>query len=281
MAAMPSYELLLMRRALELAARGPGWQPNPRSRLGRHRPDGRIGGRGFHRGAGTPMPRSRPSRRRASRPRGGTVVVTLEPCNHTGRTGPCAEALLAAGVARVVTPSPTRTPRPRAVRLGLPAAGVEVVGGLFADEAAASSTRRGRPRSPTGALGWSGSSRPPSTAAPPQQTAPVSGSPGRRPARRCAPAAGPGGRDPGGRRHRAADDPALTVRRPDGGLQERQPLRVVMGRRISRTRPGCSTTPRPLCSCGSATRLGRCSFWLTAASARSGWRADPPSQRRS
>ena len=52
------------------------------------------------------------------RARGGTAVVTLEPCAHTGRTGPCADALLAAGIARVVVAVPDPTPRPAGARTG-------------------------------------------------------------------------------------------------------------------------------------------------------------------
>jgi diaminohydroxyphosphoribosylaminopyrimidine deaminase/5-amino-6-(5-phosphoribosylamino)uracil reductase len=69
------------------------------------------------------------------RARGGTAVVTLEPCAHTGRTGPCADALIAAGVARVVVavPEPTEFAGGGADRLR--AAGVEVVLGVEQDEA--------------------------------------------------------------------------------------------------------------------------------------------------
>ena len=64
-------------------------------------------------------------------------MVTLEPCNHTGRTGPCAEALIDAGVAGWCSPSPTPTRSPPGGADTLRAAGVEVEGGLLADEARA------------------------------------------------------------------------------------------------------------------------------------------------
>src|SRR3954449_4844051 len=69
------------------------------------------------------------------RARGGTAVVTLEPCAHTGRTGPCADALVAAGIARVVVavPEPTELAGGGAARLR--AAGVEVVEGVERAEA--------------------------------------------------------------------------------------------------------------------------------------------------
>ncbi|WP_345713083.1 bifunctional diaminohydroxyphosphoribosylaminopyrimidine deaminase/5-amino-6-(5-phosphoribosylamino)uracil reductase RibD, partial [Kineococcus glutinatus] len=60
------------------------------------------------------------------RARGGTAVVTLEPCNHTGRTGPCAQALLAASVARVVYAHPDPTPVAAGGAAALRTAGVEV-----------------------------------------------------------------------------------------------------------------------------------------------------------
>jgi diaminohydroxyphosphoribosylaminopyrimidine deaminase/5-amino-6-(5-phosphoribosylamino)uracil reductase len=64
-------------------------------------------------------------------------VVTLEPCNHHGRTGPCAEALVAAGVARVVFAQADANPVAEGGAETLRRAGVEVVGGLFADRARA------------------------------------------------------------------------------------------------------------------------------------------------
>ncbi len=65
--------------------------------------DGAVLAEGWHRGAGTPHAEvDALSQLSSGAARGATAVVTLEPCNHTGRTGPCAEALIAAGVARVV-----------------------------------------------------------------------------------------------------------------------------------------------------------------------------------
>ena len=90
-----------MRRALELAARGPATDPNPRVGCVLLDAAGRTLGEGWHRGAGTPhaeVAALSDAEQRGRDVGGATAVVTLEPCNHTGRTGPCAEALREAGV---------------------------------------------------------------------------------------------------------------------------------------------------------------------------------------
>ena len=63
---------------------------------------GHVAGEGYHARCGGPHAEVEALRRAGARARGGTAVVTLEPCNHTGRTGPCSVALMQAGVARVV-----------------------------------------------------------------------------------------------------------------------------------------------------------------------------------
>ena len=103
-----------MRRALEIARRGPANGPNPRVGCVLLSPAGELIGEGWHRGAGTPhaeVAALTDAAERGTSTRGATAVVTLEPCNHTGRTGPCSEALLDAGVARVVVS--VRRPQPR------------------------------------------------------------------------------------------------------------------------------------------------------------------------
>ncbi|WP_262364393.1 bifunctional diaminohydroxyphosphoribosylaminopyrimidine deaminase/5-amino-6-(5-phosphoribosylamino)uracil reductase RibD [Arthrobacter echini] len=97
-------EVAAMKRALELAALGVRGA-NPLVGAVVLSADGRILGEGHHRGAGTPH--AEPAAlaetlRRGNDPRDSTVVVTLEPCNHTGRTAPCTQVLREAGVRRVV-----------------------------------------------------------------------------------------------------------------------------------------------------------------------------------
>jgi diaminohydroxyphosphoribosylaminopyrimidine deaminase/5-amino-6-(5-phosphoribosylamino)uracil reductase len=96
-------ELAALDRACELAARGAGTVlPNPVVGCVLLDADGAVAGEGFHQHAGGPHAEVVALAAAGERARGATAVVTLEPCNHTGRTGPCSEALIAAGVSRVV-----------------------------------------------------------------------------------------------------------------------------------------------------------------------------------
>ncbi len=128
----------LMDRALELARRGLyTTSPNPRVGCVVAR-DGMILGEGWHERAGEAHAEVRAlddARSRGNDPRGATAMVTLEPCNHQGRTPPCTRALLAAGIARVV--AAMRDPDPVAARgsEALRAAGVSVDVGLREAEA--------------------------------------------------------------------------------------------------------------------------------------------------
>ena len=90
-----------MRHALSLAAHGPAWGVNPQVGCVLLNDAGEIVSEGWHRGAGTPHAEVDALSKVASA-QGLTAVVTLEPCNHTGRTGPCALALIEAGVRKVV-----------------------------------------------------------------------------------------------------------------------------------------------------------------------------------
>jgi len=90
-----------MRHALSLAAHGPAWGVNPQVGCVLLNDAGEIVAEGWHRGAGTPHAEVDALSKVASA-HGLTAVVTLEPCNHTGRTGPCAVALIEAGVRKVV-----------------------------------------------------------------------------------------------------------------------------------------------------------------------------------
>jgi len=90
-----------MRRALRLARKGAGsTAPNPAVGAVVVR-GGRVVGAGYHRAAGLPHAEIEALRRAGSAARGADLYVTLEPCDHRGRTGPCTDAILAAGIARV------------------------------------------------------------------------------------------------------------------------------------------------------------------------------------
>lgn len=122
-----------MRRALSLAAT-PGVPLGPNPRVGCVLLDARGAeiAEGFHRGAGTPHAEVAALTEAGDAARGATAVVTLEPCTHTGRTGPCVEALIAAGVRRVVFAQ--RDPNPIAAggAAALQDAGIEVEAGVLA-----------------------------------------------------------------------------------------------------------------------------------------------------
>jgi len=128
-------EVSAMRRALDAARAVPRTLPNPRVGCVLLSSDGTELAIGVHRGAGTPHAEVDALSQAGDSARGATAVVTLEPCNHTGRTGPCAEALIDAGVARVVFAQidPDRTASGGAKTLK--AAGIEVESGLLAVEA--------------------------------------------------------------------------------------------------------------------------------------------------
>jgi diaminohydroxyphosphoribosylaminopyrimidine deaminase/5-amino-6-(5-phosphoribosylamino)uracil reductase len=134
-----SAEREAMARALALAATpGVPFGPNPRVGCVLLDPDGHVVAEGFHRGAGTAHAEVDALSHvdDALLSKGLTAVVTLEPCDHTGRTGPCSEALLAAGVRRVVHALPDPTPEAAGGARRLREAGVEVESGLLAEEAA-------------------------------------------------------------------------------------------------------------------------------------------------
>ena len=125
-----------MRRAIELAAYGLGTtSPNPVVGCVILDQSGEIVGEGFHAYAGGPHAEVRALAAAGVRARGGTALVTLEPCNHTGRTGPCSQALISAGIVRVVAAVPDPNPVARGGAEELRAAGIEVDVGLRAPEA--------------------------------------------------------------------------------------------------------------------------------------------------
>ncbi len=123
-------------RALDLAARGLyTTDPNPRVGCVIATAD-RVLGEGWHARAGEAHAEVVALRAAGSQARGATAYVSLEPCSHTGRTPPCADALVAAGVARVLCC--TRDPNPKVAGRGierLARAGIAVEAGAFADDA--------------------------------------------------------------------------------------------------------------------------------------------------
>ena len=126
----------MMRRALTLAAEG-RFSTSPNPRVGciiAH--GGQIVGQGFHLKAGGPHAEVHALRQAGENARGATAYVTLEPCSHYGRTPPCAEALIQAGVSRVV--AAIADPNPQVAGKGLAmlsAAGIRTESGLLETEA--------------------------------------------------------------------------------------------------------------------------------------------------
>ena len=229
-----------MRRAISLAAHGPADDANPQVGCVILDPNGAIVAEGWHEGAGT---------RHAEivaledlRERHGemvdrlpelTAVVTLEPCNHTGRTGPCSEALIASGIGAIVYGGSDPGSASSGGAETLRAAGVRVEGGVLADEVREllapwlarvgsgrphvtvkwAQTLDGRAAASDGTSRWITG---------PEARADVH----RRRAQADAIVVGTG--------TLLADDPELTARSTDGSLlvpAARQPLPVVVGRR--------------------------------------------------
>ncbi|MCL1870459.1 MAG: bifunctional diaminohydroxyphosphoribosylaminopyrimidine deaminase/5-amino-6-(5-phosphoribosylamino)uracil reductase RibD [Promicromonosporaceae bacterium] len=223
-----------MRRALDLARRGPAHGPNPRVGCVILAPDHTtVLGEGWHRGAGTPhaeIAALADATARGHDTHGATAVVTLEPCNHTGRTGPCAQALLDAGITHVVHAIPDPGATSGGGADALRAAGVTVTSGTRADEALqlvhhwhhalttgrpwvtlkTATTLDGRVAAADGTSRWI--TGPQARAHAHTVRADVDA---------IAVTTGTA----------LADDPALTARAADGSLAAHQPVRVVVGHR--------------------------------------------------
>jgi diaminohydroxyphosphoribosylaminopyrimidine deaminase/5-amino-6-(5-phosphoribosylamino)uracil reductase len=135
MTAFSAFDHAMMRRALALAEKGLYTAtPNPRVGCVIVK-DERVVGEGWHEKAGAPHAEAQALVQASAAAHGATAYVTLEPCNHHGRTPPCAEALVKARVARVV--AALRDPNPQAAKGGeaLAAAGIRFEAGLLEDEA--------------------------------------------------------------------------------------------------------------------------------------------------
>jgi diaminohydroxyphosphoribosylaminopyrimidine deaminase/5-amino-6-(5-phosphoribosylamino)uracil reductase len=191
---------------------------------------GELVAQGWHGGAGTPHAEAAALAAAGERARGCTAYVSLEPCNHTGRTEPCAQALQRAGVRRVVYAQTDPNPAAAGGGQWLSEHDVAVEGGVLEAEAQTlnrtwshlvstgrpwvtwklATTLDGRSAAADGTSRW------------------ITGEPARADVHahraRC-------GAVLVGTGTALTDDPHLTARRPDGSLYDRQPLRVVMGER--------------------------------------------------
>jgi diaminohydroxyphosphoribosylaminopyrimidine deaminase / 5-amino-6-(5-phosphoribosylamino)uracil reductase len=220
----------MMRRALALAGRGPQANPNPRVGCVIVARTGEVVGEGWHRGAGTDHAETDALAQAGDQARGATAYVTLEPCNHTGRTLACSQALYAADVARVVHAQTDPNPAAAGGADWLRERGVAVHGGVLAEEAQAlnrtwthlvgtgrpwvtwklATTLDGRSAAADGTSRW------------------ITGEAARadvhdQRARCGAVVVGTG--------TALVDDPHLTARRANGSLRPDQPTRVVVGYR--------------------------------------------------
>ncbi len=131
-----SHDLHFMQHALDLARKGVGLaSPNPTVGCVIVK-DGAILGEGFHQYEWRDHAEIVALKQAGDRAKGATLYVTLEPCNHTGRTGPCSEAIVKAGIARVVAAMEDPNPKTRGTGFAtLRAAGIEVASGLLETEA--------------------------------------------------------------------------------------------------------------------------------------------------
>jgi diaminohydroxyphosphoribosylaminopyrimidine deaminase/5-amino-6-(5-phosphoribosylamino)uracil reductase len=223
-------EQAAMRHAIALASSVPFTAgPNPRVGAVVLDASGKVLGEGAHRGVGTPHAEVA-ALSAAGECTGATLVVTLEPCDHHGRTPPCTKALIAAGVRRVVFAQDDTNPTAAGGAETLRGAGVDVEGGLLAGEAEAlnpiwtfamkhrrpfvtykvAASMDGRVAAADGTSKW------------------ISGAESRRQVQELralvdAVLVGTG--------TVVADDPHLTARNEDGEPRATQPLRVIMGER--------------------------------------------------
>jgi diaminohydroxyphosphoribosylaminopyrimidine deaminase/5-amino-6-(5-phosphoribosylamino)uracil reductase len=235
---MPSVEQYesAMRRALEISLNGPAVGTNPQVGAVILDSTGLVVSEGWHKGAGSDHAEVMALEHFAENFPGvsltnHTAVVTLEPCNHVGRTGPCALALIEAGVSRVIFASADPGDQSSQGSQTLKDAGIEVIPGVLLKQAEEQnrvwlrSKRLGRPFV---TLKWA-STLDGRSAASDGTSQWISGPDSRA--------------DTHSRRANAdsilvgtstaiADDPELTARKPDGHYFENQPIRVVLGESV-------------------------------------------------
>jgi diaminohydroxyphosphoribosylaminopyrimidine deaminase/5-amino-6-(5-phosphoribosylamino)uracil reductase len=235
---MPSVEQyeFAMRRALEISLNGPAVGINPQVGAVILDPAGLVVSEGWHKGAGSDHAEVMSLEHFAENFPGvslknHTAVVTLEPCNHVGRTGPCALALIEAGVSRVIFASADPGDQSSQGSQTLKDAGIEVIPGVLLKQAEEQnrvwlgSKRMGRPFV---TLKWA-STLDGRSAASDGTSQWISGPDSMA--------------DTHSRRTNAdsilvgtstaiADDPELTARRPDGNYFENQPIRIVLGESV-------------------------------------------------
>lgn len=232
---MPSKEQIeaAMQHALELALKGPATGINPQVGAVILDPAGNIVAEGWHLGSGTDhaevmalknFSEAFPNQSLI----GHTAVVTLEPCNHTGKTGPCAKALVDAGVSKVVFASSDPGVESGSGAKTLSDAGIEVTHGVCLAEAEDQNRVwlvANRQQRPFVTLKWA-STLDGRSAAEDGSSQWISGPESRADthARRSASDA-----ILVGTATAIADDPELTARKPDGSYFEDQPIRVVIG----------------------------------------------------
>ncbi len=245
-----------MRRALELATRGPSRGVNPRVGCVILSAHGEVLAEGWHRGAGTAHAEvDALSRLAPGAAQGATAVVTLEPCNHTGRTGPCAIALIEAGIARVVYAVADPGDHSAGGADRLRSAGVDVTGGVLVDEVEAmlddwlfaAANRR-----PHVTVKWA-SSLDGRAAAADGSSRWITGDTARADVHRRRAAADAIAVGTG---TIVADDPSLTARAASGELLEAQPVPVVFGRRPVPTDAAITRHPNALVQLDGADLAG-------------------------
>ncbi|WP_199179541.1 bifunctional diaminohydroxyphosphoribosylaminopyrimidine deaminase/5-amino-6-(5-phosphoribosylamino)uracil reductase RibD [Mycolicibacterium goodii] len=193
--------------------------------------DGQVAGVGGTQPTGGPHAEVMALRAAGDRAAGGTAVVTLEPCNHHGRTPPCVDGLVAAQISRVVYAVSDPNPVAAGGSARMAESGIEVTSGVLSDAVAAGPLREWLHKQGTGmphvtwkfATSVDGRSAAADGSSQWITSAEARADVHRRRAAADAIVVGTG--------TVFVDDPSLTARLPDGSLAENQPLRVVVGRR--------------------------------------------------